>query len=408
MVDGEVQQTFAHSLVLLAVPRIEDLLELAVDQVHVRRATGALHARRLDHIGTRSGCRCLLPPLQHHVPLDLGHPLAVGDALDAELPEIHDVARQCACFVRKHVLHLTHLLVEVGRSRSTVHVHVFHVVVGIKKYHLNKLHHAHGHQQRNGDEVCEEYEHPEEADDEDKNRAIGVAVWLCSQVEVRLVQVAGVSFTPCVDAGRDQAEDHLDHADAQCELPNLHLNMRVLAPLLVLAVHHDLCLPASVNDDANRPRHVLDLAAPQEDVLLVERYGLLLLAQLGGQCPYKGVEVLVGCLALHGATEAGCNSSGPIEIMLVTQEGKNSRCGLLGLQVGLAIEVRRLDVHMAICVRAANDGNVRGNVLVRPHYYHVAHLDVGPLGFHVWHAHVAGSRLAVCHDQRCSVVLLSV
>eukprot|EP00418_Pyrodinium_bahamense_P058133 CAMPEP_0179171612 /NCGR_PEP_ID=MMETSP0796-20121207/84603_1 /TAXON_ID=73915 /ORGANISM="Pyrodinium bahamense, Strain pbaha01" /LENGTH=77 /DNA_ID=CAMNT_0020874695 /DNA_START=413 /DNA_END=646 /DNA_ORIENTATION=+ len=74
-------------------------------------------------------------------------------------------------------------------------------------------------------DTSKEDEHPEEADDEEQNEVVRLPIGLLCQVEVRLAQVGFASLVQHVDCTGYQAEDHLRHADAQCELADIFLNM---------------------------------------------------------------------------------------------------------------------------------------------------------------------------------------
>mmetsp|Transcript_5200 Transcript_5200/g.16032 ORF Transcript_5200/g.16032 Transcript_5200/m.16032 type:complete len:249 (-) Transcript_5200:590-1336(-) len=241
-----------------AGPVVEQLLQPVVHEVYVRRGG---QARR----SSPRGLVDLAAHLQEHVPLDLGHALAVADALHADLAEVHLVARERAGLVGEDVVHLAHLLVEVRGPGHAVYAFVDHVGVAVQEEGLRELHEAHGDEKRDRDVVREEDDEVEEAEDEEEQAALAGAG------EVAPVLPGGfVEFRHGAGQGRDEAEHALDEEDARGEASQVLLQVGQLARLPLLAIHHDLGLLAGVDRDAHGPVDVLDLAAAEHDRVLVE------------------------------------------------------------------------------------------------------------------------------------------
>mmetsp|Transcript_10515 Transcript_10515/g.28063 ORF Transcript_10515/g.28063 Transcript_10515/m.28063 type:complete len:886 (+) Transcript_10515:1031-3688(+) len=380
VVDRQVQHQVVDRLVLRAAAAAEQLVELVIGQVHVRR----FPCVRVEDRGLRNH----LPHLHHHVPLDLSHALAVDCPVHAEFAEVHHVARESARLVGEHVLDLPHLLVEVGRPGHAADVLVDHVLVSVHEVDLEKLDEGHGDQQRDRDEVGEEDDEVEVARHEDENHGpLGIAL-LVSQVQVRPVVVGAAGVEDGADEGGDEAQGALDQEDGACELAGGALEVRHLPALLVLAVHHDLCFLAGVDHDSDGPGNVLDLAPAEEHGLLVDRNLRLLVALGDVQEADEVVEELVGALAVDVALEPRRARHGPVGVgvAVLPDHAEDLAGGRLRLEVGLSVEVGRLDEDVALLVGAREDDHVRGDVLVVLDEHQVSDPQLAPRHCLGWRA----------------------
>mmetsp|Transcript_4981 Transcript_4981/g.12838 ORF Transcript_4981/g.12838 Transcript_4981/m.12838 type:complete len:474 (+) Transcript_4981:2166-3587(+) len=369
MIDGKVQQQVVYGLVLRTAAAVEQLTQPVVREVHVRRSLLAWISYRLVWH--------LLAHFGHHIPLDLSYALAVDGPIDAELAEVHHVARQCASLVRENVLDLAHLLVEVRCPRHAADVVIHHVLVIVHEEDLEELDEGHGNQQRDRDEVGEEDDEVEEADDEDDESVSRFPI-LVGQVQVGPAQIGLAGVEHCAGQGRDEAEQALHQENQTCELASGHLQVGHLAAPLLLAVHHDLCLPAGVDRDTKGPRDVLDLAAAEEHAVLIEGHLLCSAAKGDVHRADKRVEELVGRLAVDVALHLRCAFDRRLVVLVLPKHPAEAAGSRLRLEVGLAIQVGRLNEDVALVVGAGEDDHVCGDELVVLDNHQVANPQAVP------------------------------
>ena len=81
---------------------------------------------------------------------------AIGEGADAHLFELHQVACECASFIREDIVDLAELLIQVRclHLGTQVLVHVVDLCVPLDELGLEEFHHLHGHYQRDRYEVA--------------------------------------------------------------------------------------------------------------------------------------------------------------------------------------------------------------------------------------------------------------
>ena len=81
---------------------------------------------------------------------------AIGEGTNAHLLELHQVACECASFIRKDIVDLAELLIQVRCLHLGPQVlsHVVDLCVPLDKLGLEELHHLHGHYQGDRDKVA--------------------------------------------------------------------------------------------------------------------------------------------------------------------------------------------------------------------------------------------------------------
>ena len=313
-----------------------------------------------------------LPPLQTHLGLGVG--LAVRQAVDGALLELHDVLGQGAGLVGEDVLDLTEVVRDaprLGRAR-VVDAVVVHVRVAVDEENLGQLDQLDGDVQRDGHQVLEEDDAGPEGDEAVQRRGAGDG----SELE----EVDGAVLLGPGDALHDAAhEAHEEEDDEVVDDVPVQL-ARDAGPLARrdARVDHDLGLLAGEDDDAEHPLRVPEAAASQQQVL--DRDGL---GHVSGRPvrvlglvlppPHHGavlVEVGVRRLALE-------DEGGPVAVASVLHLPTAVQ-RIAHLEVGLAVEVLRLDVARAVGIRGRQDDDVGRDLVVLVDADEVADLDVLP------------------------------
>eukprot|EP00906_Rhabdomonas_costata_P004867 RCo007275 len=301
-----------------------------------------------------------------HIEVDVGGILAVGGEVTEDPPRVfqlvvveplhgtavepHLVLCQCACLVGEDVPHLRELLIEVAGLDLHGLLVRGHLHVELHELRLEALAQLHRHEQADGHHVAQQHEVGAVHQHEVESIVVGVA----GEVGV-LVLVAGVQ----AHAGQDRDEALLEQQQHKDQLVQLLVQAGKLRDLL-LEISKQLGVCAAVRGDTVGVRGVLQPAPPEDDVLQRERLGDPVEVQHSLPLHQRGVGGIPSD-ADRGLWPKGCRR----------EQVTRLHNGLLGLDVGLPIQVGRLNIADPVVQGGRQHHNVRDDLAVALHLHNI-------------------------------------
>eukprot|EP00968_Pinguiococcus_pyrenoidosus_P005105 scaffold330_cov246-Pinguiococcus_pyrenoidosus.AAC.13 len=306
---------------------------------------------------------------------------SVEPARNGAAPKLHHVPRQGPRLVREDVL--DHSQVSAGRGvaaeRRRVRLFVVHVQIPVQEERLRGENKFDGHVEGDGNEVVVQDDEREELPDLMWIRGVVAVVHKERQRRVlsRLAEIPRVVLEQRLpDHERDRGDGRQNRLGKEDDPHHRVGDALHLAELRrrVAGIHHDLRLPARVDNDTAGPARVAHGGPAEHQVCRVDA-DLIPGAIVQGHVALKVVNVRTGVLALAYAADV-CHALQRLESRadaIVPRGG-----ALAALEVGLPVDVAGLHVAHVRRVRRRQNHHVGGDLLPVMNDQKVAHIHVDP------------------------------